>query len=204
MSLPSPPTRWVVTVGWPRPGGSTGDFLLDRPDPELVLTAGRPDADLVAGLVAVAGSVRPVSSAGAAHGDLVVVAGPLGDAEFAAAASAVRPGGWIVVEGDGVLGRLRHPLARRRPRHTTRTVRALRGNGFEAVTTHLALPRREAPTAFVSLDRAGGLATWLGRLRSGRKGRLVAWPLTPSRWRSGRASSPRSRRVRGDRTPTRS
>lgn len=166
-------------------------FLLDRPDPELVLTAGRPDADLVAGLVAVAGSVRPVSSAGAAHGDLVVVAGPLGDAEFAAAASAVRPGGWIVVEADGVLGRLRHPLARRRPRHTTRTVRALRGNGFEAVTTHLALPRREAPTALVSLDRAGGLATWLGRLRSGRKGRLarLAARAVPLAIRSGVVAS---------------
>ncbi|MGP1674434.1 MAG: phosphotransferase family protein [Candidatus Limnocylindrales bacterium] len=152
-------------------------FLLDRPDPDVVLTAGRPDADLVAGLIAVAGSVRPLSASTAAttpaDGDLVVVAGPLGDDEFAVAASAVRPGGWIVVETDGVLGRLRHPLTRVGPRHTTRTVRALRANGFEAVHAHLALPRREAATALVSLDRADGLATWLGRLRGGRKGRLA-------------------------------
>ncbi|MGZ9275849.1 MAG: phosphotransferase [Candidatus Limnocylindrales bacterium] len=181
-------------------------FLLDRPDPDVVLTAGRPDADLVAGLAAVAGSVRPVSSATPAEGDLVVVAGPLGDAGFAVAASAVRPGGWIVVETDGILGRLRHPLTRVRPRHTTRTVRALRANGFEAVHAHLALPRREAATVLVSLDRAGGLATWLGRLRGGRKGRLarLAGRTVPLAIRSGVVASlaPGSvvtgRRPRGD------
>jgi hypothetical protein len=148
-------------------------FLLDRPDPDVVVTAGRPDDDLVAGLAAVAGSVRPVSSATPSDADLVVVAGALDDTGFAAAASAVRPGGWIVVEADGVLGRLRHPLMRTRPRHATRAIRALRGNGFEAVSAHVALPRREAPTVLLPLDRPGALVTWLGRQRGGRKGMLA-------------------------------
>ncbi len=147
-------------------------FLLDRPEPDGVLVAGRPDAALMAGLGSVAGSVRPLDSAEAGDGELVI-AGALDDAGFAAAAAAVRPGGWIVVETEGLIERLRHPLTRVRRRHATRTMRALRASGFEAVRVHVALPHREAPTALVPLERAGGLGWWLGRRRGGPKASLA-------------------------------
>ena len=147
-------------------------FLTGEPFPSVVVTAGRPERALLAGLSVVAGSVRHGGADGIAA-PLTVVAGAIDDDGVRRAIDRVPPGGWLAVETGGALRRVRRATRGGSPPSTTAVAGRMRDVGYDDVSIHLAVPRRSAPTAFVSLTGRGSLAAWLERGRTSGKARIA-------------------------------
>lgn len=148
-------------------------FLLPRPELGRVVCAGAIPASLREGLEASGATVAPLDRRAKVGGrplpcdHLVAV---LSDARRAPTADALKPGGWLIVEVEG----LRAGRGLRQPLTPAAWVRALEQQGWQEVRAFAHWPDFETCAQVVPVDAAAAWRLALERGGTGLSARLLA------------------------------